>query len=67
MDVHEFAASMTEKEANNVIFYWEQQCTEKFERFQRLMKLGDSKQLATATVMMSQAHDSTMYQQAHLI
>lgn len=65
MNAHDLAKEMTEKEADNVIGYWENNDSSKLATFKRLVSLGDSKILAVATVMTMEKKDSEIYQKAY--
>jgi hypothetical protein len=66
MTVFELAKSLTEKQANNVVGYWDANgMTEKLNTFNSLVRLGDSKELACATVMIEKEADYSIYRLAY--
>ena len=65
MNAHELANKLTEKEVENVIAYWEQENSHKLDEMKSLVRLGDSKALAVATVMTAKDRDSEIYRIAY--
>jgi len=66
MTVFELAKSLTEKQVDNVIGYWNANCMAgKLKTFNSLVRLGDSKALACATVMIEKETDSSVYKIAY--
>tara|TARA_R110000744_G_scaffold148351_2_gene261422 strand:- start:25350 stop:25562 length:213 start_codon:yes stop_codon:yes gene_type:complete len=64
-EIYKLASELTEKEVNNVIAKWE---GESLKSYNSLIKLGDSMQLACATVIAEIYNDkgeSKMYQTAY--
>ena len=68
-EIYNLANQMTEEEASNVVFGWERDNDIKsLELYNNLIQLGDSKQLACASVIAEKANDkgiSEMYQIAY--
>ena len=68
-EIYNLANQMTEEEASNVVLGWERDNDIKsLEFYNNLVQLGDSKQLACATVIAKKANDkgsSEMYQIAY--
>ena len=64
MTVQEFATTLKEKEIDNVVGYWMKCDSKKLALFDALVRLGDSRALSCATVMMDQREPSDIYQQA---
>lgn len=52
MTPQELASEMTEKEANNVIRYWEEHGNEKFNLYKQMVGTGYSKTLAVSMLML---------------
>lgn len=65
MTAHELSARMTEQEAENVIKYWAEKNADKLVEFKSLVRLGDSKRLAVATVMLDKKYSTETYEQAY--
>ena len=65
MKAFELEAEMTEQQADNVIAMWEHTKSEKLDSAKSLMRLGDSKILAVATVMVQVNHSTEMYKEAY--
>ena len=66
MKTHELAKKLSEKEIANIVGGWEQRKeTKKLERFNCLVRLGDSKAMAMATVLNETCQDSAAYKAAY--
>lgn len=56
--IYKLASELTEKEVLNIIIEWESKNEkEKIKTYKTLVRLGDSKQLACATVMLNKPID----------
>ena len=49
--INKVSNELTEQEMTNVIFYWENNDTDSLNQFNQLVRMGDSKELAIATVL----------------
>ncbi len=66
MTAHELSKEMTNLEANNVLAYWDNKDDARFLTAKQLMRLGDSKTLAVATLMLQKQNESSeMYELAY--
>lgn len=62
MKTHELAKKLSEKEVQNIVGGWEQRKeTKKLERFNCLVRLGDSEALAIATVLNNYNEDNSKF------
>jgi hypothetical protein len=65
MTALELANEMTEKEVNNVLNYWVDMESAKVKEYETLVRMGDSKKIAVATLMLKKDNSSEEYYRAY--
>ena len=65
MNAHELAKIITDEEVANTIATWESEGSSKLNEMKTLIRLGDSKKMAVATMILEKEHDSELYNFAY--